>query len=62
MLKKIYKQDERGQIVPTKTRKGRKGFRIELLKDADASTFMHEFGHFGLEMMAVLADDKEGGT
>ena len=49
----IHKQDERGQIKVD--RKGRR-FRIELLKTADKTTFLHESGHLFFE---ILADQSE---
>jgi hypothetical protein len=41
-------QPKRGTFSPSQ-------MRIELLKDADLSTFLHEAGHFFLDMMADLA-------
>lgn len=42
-------QPKRGTFSPSQ-------MRIDLLKDADLSTFLHETGHFFLEMMADLAN------
>lgn len=44
-------QDKRGRIVFNDQRQ----FRIELLKNADLSTFLHETGHFYLEVLGDLA-------
>lgn len=46
-------EDPRGQI-----RFFKDGVRIELLKNADASTFIHESGHFFVEMMKDMASRK----
>ena len=43
----------RGKIRFGKDRKGRRLIRIELLKDANFSTFIHETGHAFLEEMAI---------
>ncbi len=40
---------------------GQDGIRISLLKDANASTALHEFGHFYVEVMSKLAS-AEGAT
>lgn len=45
------KQDKRGRIVFNDQRQ----FRIELLESADLSTFLHETGHFYLEVLGDLA-------
>lgn len=46
-----FHQDKRGRIVFNDQRQ----FRIELLKNADLSTFLHETGHFYLEVLGDLA-------
>lgn len=46
------KQDPRGRI----TIGGPDGFKIELLKGADTSTFFHELGHYYLEVLGGLAE------
>nr|DAO19558.1 MAG TPA: crystallin beta/gamma motif-containing protein [Caudoviricetes sp.] len=46
----ILHQDARGMF-------DRMGNTIALLKDADASTFIHEFGHFELEVMSRIERD-----
>lgn len=48
---KTLKQDKRGRIRFNDQRQ----FKIELLKDADLSTFLHETGHFYLEVLGDLA-------
>ena len=47
----IFAQDERGRIRFNDQRQ----FKIELLKNADLSTFLHETGHFYLEVLGDLA-------
>lgn len=49
----IYAQEGRGRIRFGDDRQ----FNIDLLKSADPSTFIHETGHFYLEMMGDLAAD-----
>lgn len=52
--KQTLRQDTRGQI-----RFGKDGINIDILKGADLSTFLHETGHFYLEVLGDLAT-KEG--
>lgn len=54
MQKKGDEADPRGRI-----RMGASGIDIELLKNADLSTFIHETGHFFLETMQELAPENE---
>lgn len=48
---KTFQQDARGQIRFGDDRK----FNIDLLKNADLSTFLHETGHFYLEVLGDLS-------
>lgn len=47
----ILEQQARGTFSPSQ-------LRIDLLKDADLSTFLHETGHFFLEVLADLASQQ----
>jgi hypothetical protein len=49
-----YYQDKRGSIQFGSDRK----FQINLFEKADLSTFLHESGHFYLEVLGDLADDQ----
>lgn len=49
-----YEQAQRGRITFTP-----EGVNIELLKNADASTFLHETGHLYLKIMGDLAQAKD---
>jgi hypothetical protein len=48
-----FNQGERGSIRFGKNRQ----FRIDLLRNADLSTFLHETGHFYLEVLGDLSDE-----
>lgn len=50
LVKGTLKQDKRGQI-----RFGKNAINIDLLKTADPSTFIHETGHFYLEVLGDAA-------
>lgn len=47
-------QQQKGRI-----KIGKSSIKIDLLKDADLSTFIHETGHFYLEMLADLATEAD---
>lgn len=47
-------EEPRGQIHI-----GAEGMNIQILKDADRSTFLHETGHFYLEVLKSLASDEK---
>lgn len=52
---KKYHQENRGSIVF-----GDKEIKISLLKNMDKSTFLHEFGHYILEVMGDIIDSGKG--
>ncbi len=49
----FFREDDRGTIRFGKNRQ----FRMELLQKADLSTFLHEFGHFYLEVLGDVVDE-----
>lgn len=59
MLQKVFTQDgttdKRGFI---RFGEGIPGFEVALLKDANASTFIHEMGHYYLEVIGQLAEQE----
>jgi hypothetical protein len=53
----VAAQDERGRIVFTNAGSPNRKFNIELFAKADLSTFLHEGGHYFLEVWGDLIDD-----
>ena len=56
--KKSLEQKKRGRFFESKDNLGKRLFNIEFLEGADLSTFIHELGHYSLEVMGELALEK----
>tara|TARA_R110000764_G_scaffold133189_1_gene221175 strand:- start:12 stop:5693 length:5682 start_codon:yes stop_codon:yes gene_type:complete len=55
----IYKQEKRGSIQFKNVGKRNQSTVISLFKNADTSTFLHESGHFFLQVMQDVAESAE---